>query len=69
MNIKLYCTDTSYYQSAFFGVGSGPIHIRRLDCHHSYLRIAQCSYDSNTDGESHSDDWSVRCSPGKKSSF
>lgn len=47
---------------AYFGLGSGPVHLSRLSCTGREQRLINCRYSSSTDY--HDEDWSVTCNNG-----
>lgn len=49
------------YRNAYFGIGTGPIHIDDVSCMGSESRLIDCSYDTSTSGDSHYEDAGVRC--------
>ena len=57
------------YDSAHFGSGTGPIHINGVSCSGSESRLLDCSYGTNTTGDSHSEDAGVQCQPGKENTY
>ena len=60
-NTLFYCAGVSTYRSAHFGQGTGPIFMDDVACSGSELRLLDCSYDSDTSADSHSEDAGVRC--------
>ena len=53
--------DSSLY-SAYFGEGTGPIHMNNLGCSGTEYRLKDCSYSEGSDR--HSQDWSITCNNG-----
>lgn len=56
-------TDATAYTNAYFGQGSGSIHIDDVSCTGTESRLIDCSYDSNTADCSHAQDAGVQCQP------
>ncbi|XP_060570002.1 uncharacterized protein LOC132728362, partial [Ruditapes philippinarum] len=55
-------TYKSHFYNAYYGQGSGPIHIDRLDCSSSYTSFDQCRYSiDNFYNCGHNSDVSVMC--------
>ena len=50
------------YNNAYFGVGSGPIHLDNVACTGTEEALVNCNYDPNTADCSHYEDAGVRCS-------
>ena len=46
---------------ATFGQGTGPIHMKYVGCNGRNLKLIQCDFDANTNGELHQEDAGVRC--------
>ena len=60
----------TYYSSAYFGQGTGPIWLDDLSCSRSELTLLQCSHRrSGSHNCNHSEDESVRCSGSKTGSL
>ena len=55
-------SDAVAYSSAYFGIGSGPIHLDDVACTGTEEALVNCSYDSHTADCSHFEDAGVRCS-------
>ena len=55
------------YGSAYFGLGTGSIHVNHLQCNSREHRLLDCGYDNVT--ESHHEDWGVSCKNGNKLSY
>lgn len=53
--------DVSAVSKAFYGQGSGPIILRRLECTGRETSILECEFDANTSDCRHSDDAGVQC--------
>ena len=51
----------TYFTSAYFGQGSGPIFMDDVVCGSSDTVLLACSYDRNTSDGYHGNDVSVRC--------
>ena len=49
------------FTHAFFGQGTGPIHMRGVGCNGRNLKLMQCNYDGRTTGDGHWEDAGVRC--------
>ena len=49
---------------AAYGQGSGPIHLDTVSCSGTEERLIDCSYDSDTREDSHSEDAGVFCFDG-----
>ena len=65
LNKSIFITlDVRYKCCAWFGVGTGPIHIGNLACVGSEYRIRDCRNDNNTLEDSHNEDWGVYCYVG-----
>lgn len=47
--------------NAYYGQGSGSIHIDDIACTGTETRLIDCNYDSNTNDCSHSQDAGVQC--------
>ena len=54
-------TDAIAYSGAFFGAGSGPIHLDDVACTGSEAALMNCSYDPITSDCSHFEDAGVQC--------
>ena len=50
---------------AYYGEGSGTIHIREVVCHGSETSITKCDYLNNTVRTSHAQDVGVECQQGQ----
>ena len=60
----------TYYGSAYFGAGTGPIWLDDLGCYGSELTLLQCSHRGlGSHNCGHSEDVSVRCSGSKTGSL
>ena len=55
-------SDAVAYSSAYFGIGSGPIHLDNVACTGTEEALVNCNYDPNTADCSHFEDAGVRCS-------
>lgn len=55
-------SDATAYSNAFFGTGSGPIHLDNLACTGTEAALVNCSYDPHIADCSHYEDAGVRCS-------
>ena len=65
-----YSSAYTYYSSAYFGAGTGPIWLDDLSCSGSELTLLQCSHRGlGSHNCNHSEDVSVRCSGYKPGSF
>ena len=53
--------DAIAYSGAFFGAGSGPIHLDDVACTGSEAALINCTYDTITTDCSHSEDAGVQC--------
>ena len=61
MNCVLYInTDALGFSRAYFGEGTGPIHIDDVQCGGGENNLLECNYQSNHNCF-HSDDAGVRC--------
>ena len=57
--------DSSYYTSARYGRGTGPIFIDYINCTGSEAEIwGKCQYFTHYNGCSHNDDVGIQCHPG-----
>ena len=54
--------DAQAVSQAFFGQGTGPIYLTGLACGSTQNRLIDCPYQTNTSGDTHAEDASVRCS-------
>ena len=54
-------SDAIAYSGAFFGAGSGPIHLDDVRCTGSEAALINCTYDSSTIDCSHFEDAGVQC--------
>ena len=54
-------TDATALSNAFYGQGSGPIHLDDVACTGTEIGILQCRYDSVTSDCGHSEDAGVQC--------
>ena len=57
----MYFAGVIAHLNAYFGRGTGPIHMDDVDCAGSESRLLDCNYDSITSDEFHSDDAGVQC--------
>ena len=65
-----YSSAYTYYYSAYFGVGFGPIWLDGPSCYGSELRLLKCSHRGiGSHNCGHSEDVSVRCSGSKTASL
>ena len=65
-----YSSAYTYYGSAYFGQGTGPIWMDDLSCSGSELTLLQCSHRGiGIHDCSHGEDMSVRCSGSKTGSL
>ena len=53
--------DAIAYSGAFFGAGSGPIHLDDVACTGSEAALINCTYDTITTDCSHSEDAGIQC--------
>ena len=53
--------DAIAYSGAFFGAGSGPIHLDDVRCIGSEAALINCTYDPSTVDCSHFEDAGVQC--------
>ena len=53
--------DAIAYSGAWFGLGSGPIHLDDVRCTGSEAALVNCSYDPITTDCSHYEDAGVQC--------
>ena len=58
----LFVVGAISYAKAFFGQGTGPIHIDNVACRGTESALVQCRY-LTVDNCVHADDAGVRCSP------
>ena len=58
--------DATAISNAFYGQGSGPIHLDDVACSGSETNILQCTYDSVTSDCGHSEDAGVQCAIDSK---
>ena len=54
-------TGATPYNRAYYGQGSGLIHLDDVNCRGSESRLVDCSYDNNTSDCTHSEDAGVYC--------
>ena len=54
-------SDATAVSNAFYGRGSGPIHLDDVACTGSETNVLQCRYDSVTSDCGHSEDAGVQC--------
>lgn len=54
--------DASAVGNAFYGRGTGPIHLDNVACIGTEVNILSCSYSPITSGCTHAEDASVQCS-------
>ena len=65
-----YSSAYTYYNSAYFGQGTGPIWLDDLSCSGSELTLLQCSHNGlGNHNCGHGEDASVRCSESKTGSL
>ena len=57
--------DAIAYSGAFFGTGSGPIHLDDVACTGSEAALINCTYDASTVDCSHFEDAGVQCQSKK----
>ena len=57
--------DAIAYSGAFFGLGSGPIHLDDVACTGSEAALVNCTYDRHTSDCSHYEDAGVQCGKAK----
>ena len=57
--------DAVAVSGAFFGLGSGPIHMDEVSCDGSETTLLQCNHTTSHDC-THSEDAGVRCIPCKR---
>ena len=55
--------DAKPYHSAYFGRGTGPIFLSRLNCQGSENNLTECSHSQEVFRCSHGQDAGVQCSP------
>ena len=55
------------HRSAYFGLGTGSIHVNHLQCNSREHRLLDCGYDNVTDR--HHEDWGVSCRNGNNSFY
>ena len=61
VTLLLFILDASGIGSAFYGQGSGPIHLDDVACAGTETNILQCRYDPVTSDCGHSEDAGVQC--------
>ena len=59
-------SDATAVSNAFYGQGSGPIHIDDVACTGTETSILSCTYDSVTADCGHSEDAGVQCQVNSK---
>jgi deleted-in-malignant-brain-tumors protein 1 len=57
----LFILDATAVSDAFYGRGSGPIHLDDVECAGTETNILQCTYDPVTSDCGHSEDAGVQC--------
>ena len=57
--------DAIAYYGAYFGQGSGPIHLDDVRCIGSESALIKCTYDPHTSDCSHYEDAGVQCGKAK----
>ena len=57
-------TGVTAHSSAYFGEGSGPIHLSDVKCSGSEYSVAECETKNVRVNSSHSLDVGVKCQPG-----
>ena len=68
--MTFYSSAYTYYSSAYYGQGTGPIWLDDLICSGSELTLLQCSHRGiGSHNCGHSEDVSVRCSGSKTGSL
>jgi len=61
LNSSFLSPDAIAYSGAFFGTGSGPIHLDDVACTGSEAALINCTYDPSTVDCSHLEDAGVLC--------
>ena len=61
VTLLLFILDASAVGNAFYGRGSGPIHLDDVACAGSETNVLQCTYDPVTSDCGHSEDAGVQC--------
>ena len=61
--------DAIAYSGAYFGLGSGPIHLDDVRCTGSEAALINCTYDPITSDCSHYEDAGVQCGKNTQTSF
>ena len=57
----MHFAGSTSYTSAYFGQGTGAIHLDNVGCGGSELRLIDCGYSSPSSTDSHSEDAGVQC--------
>ena len=60
-NVCLLYVGAIAYSGAFFGAGTGPIHLDDVRCTGSEAALINCTYDPSTVDCSHREDAGVQC--------
>ena len=60
-----FTTGATAHTDAYFGEGSGPIHLDFVQCSGSEYNLTECEIRNDRDRTSHSFDVGVKCQPGR----
>ena len=60
-----FTTGATAHSDAYFGEGSGPIHLDFVKCSGSEYNLTECEIRNDRDSTSHSFDVGVKCQPGR----
>ena len=62
--LHLTYTGATAHSSAYFGEGSGAVHLDSVQCSGSEYNLTECATGNSEDGSDHSQDVGVKCQPG-----
>ena len=65
-NYFFHYSGATPYSHAYFGEGSGPIHLDSVECSGTEYNVTECEIAGNTRQTTHSQDVGVKCQPGNK---